>query len=192
MKHSLLAILLVAIITGCTSNALLLTPSGAEVSASSLPKEEAKKLEKMQDSLYHERAANAIKSSNFVLEANRLIYDRGRSESVSAMTNFIMLSGERVVVQVAPFAAGGPNGVGGITLDGQVSNVKMTTDKHGGITYTMTAIGTGLSATVVIKLSGGGDYASAEIHSNYNSSDITLQGRVVPRAKSSMFKGLSR
>lgn len=192
MKHLVIAFLVLAVLAGCSSKSTLLTTSGVEVEASSLSKEEAKALEKMQDSLYHERAVNAIKTSNFVLEADRLVFDRGRTQSVTAMTNFIMVSGDKVVIQVAPFMTGGPNGVGGITLDGHTSNVKVTTDKHGAVTYTMNAIGTGLSASVILKLSGGNDFATAEVKANFNSSDITLQGRIVPRAKSSVYKGLSR
>ncbi len=191
MKNLLIAILAVATLVGCSSKATLLTPSGVEVDASTLPKEEVKKLEKMQDSLYQDRAAKAIQASNFILKADRLVFDRGRSQSVTSMTNFIMVTGNKVVIQVAPTNAGGPNGVGGITLEGTTSNVKISTDKHGGVTYTMTAIGTGLSASVVLKLSGGNDYATAEVRSNYRSTDITLQGRVVPPTKSHVYKGQS-
>ena len=192
MKQFLFAIFAVAIMASCSGNKILLTPSGVEVDAASLPKEEAKKLEKMQDSLYQARAAAAVNSSNFVLEANQVIFDHGRTQPVTSNTNFIMVAGNKVVVQVSPSVAGGPNGVGGITLDGQASNVKISTDKHGGVTYTMTAIGTGLSANIVVKLSGGGDYATATVSSSYHSSDITLNGRIVPRGISSTFKGLSR
>lgn len=192
MKKLMIAALMLGVLVGCSTPSTLLTPSGVEVSASSLPKEEAQKLAKMQDSLYHERAANVLKNSSFVLEADRLIHDHGRSQTVSSMTNFIMVSGEKVVIQVAPFVGGGPNGVGGITVDGHTSNVKISTDKHGGVTYTMDAIGAGLSANVVVKLTGGSDYATAQVKSNFNSSDITLQGRIVPRNASSVYKGLSR
>lgn len=50
----------------------------------------------------------------------------GTSAFVSSNTNFVGLDGDKAVVQVAfnvPFS--GPNGLGGITVDGNASNYKV-------------------------------------------------------------------
>lgn len=186
LRASLLLVVC-GLILSCSSNAVLLTPDGVEVSAASLSKEEAKRLGKMQDSLYHERAEKAIKSSDFVLEAERLTHERGSSESVSPVTNFVAVTGDQAVIQFAPSMSGGVNDMGGATFGGKTSNVKITTDKHGGVTYAMVVSSAGLSATVVVRLSGGSDRATAEIKTNYNQFAVKLEGDIVPSSASKAY-----
>lgn len=98
---------------------------------------------------------SALEKSNFVLEADQLLFKRGGTAFVSSNTNFVSLSDNRAIVQVAPFNGGGPNGVGGITVEGSASNVKVQTDKKGNTTLSMNVMGTGISATVNIFYSKG-------------------------------------
>ena len=129
-----------------------------------------KQLAAIQDSINYKNAVSALESSN---------------------TNFVSLSDNRAIVQVAPFNGGGLNGVGGITVEGSASNVKVQTDKKGNTTLSMNVIGTGISATVNIFLFKGSNYASVVISPNYNSNRITLRGRLVPKEYSTVFKGSS-
>ena len=126
-----------------------------------------------------------------ILEADQLLFKRGGTAFVSSNTNFVSLSDNRAIVQVAPFNGGGPNGVGGITVEGSASNVKVQTDKKGNTTLSMNVMGTGISATVNIFLFKGSNYASVVISPNYNSNRITLRGRLVPKEYSTVFKGSS-
>ena len=125
-----------------------------------------KQLAAIQDSINYKNAVSALEKSNFV-------------------------SDNRAIVQVAPFNGGGPNGVGGITVEGSASNVKVQTDKKGNTTLSMNVMGTGISATVNIFLFKGSNYASVVISPNYNSNRITLRGRLVPKEYSTVFKGSS-
>lgn len=127
-----------------------------------------KQLAAIQDSINYKNAVSALEKSNFV-----------------------SLSDNRAIVQVAPFNGGGPNGVGGITVEGSASNVKVQTDKKGNTTLSMNVMGTGISATVNIFLFKGSNYASVVISPNYNSNRITLRGRLVPKEYSTVFKGSS-
>ena len=95
------------------------------------------------------------------------------------------------VVQVAPYNGGGPNGVGGITLDGRASNIKMRTDKKGTITYSMNIQGAAISCNVTITLPKGTDLVTAVIEPTFSSNRITLSERIVPRKESKVFKGSS-
>lgn len=133
-----------------------------------------------------------MEKSNFVLEADQLLFKRGGTAFVSSNTNFVSLSDNRAIVQVAPFNGGGLNGVGGITVEGSASNVKVQTDKKGNTTLSMNVMGTGISATVNIFLFKGSNYASQWLlDPNYNSNRITLRGRLVPKEYSTVFKGSS-
>lgn len=153
-------------------------------------REEQKRLEAIQDSLDYVQAVNSLENLDFVLEADRLIFKRGRTVFVTSMTNFVSLLDDEAVVQVAPFnGGGGPNGVGGITVEGKASNIKLRTDKKGNSYFSMSVMGTGISASVDISLVKGSNRASVTISPNFNSNRITLEGRLLPSEVSTIFKG---
>lgn len=108
---------------------------------------------------------------------------------VSSDTNFVTLSGDMATVQVAPFMGGGPNGIGGITLEGHASNIRVRTDKRGNTTFSMNVFGRGISATLSIRLPAGSNRASVSIDPNFSSERIQLTGVLVPLDESRVFKG---
>ena len=78
------------------------------------------------DKMLFQEAKEAIDNQTFVLEADRVYFKYGTSAFVSSNTNFVGQDGDKAVVQVAfnvPFS--GPNGLGGITVDGNASNYKV-------------------------------------------------------------------
>ncbi len=78
------------------------------------------------DHLKHEAAVNALKSGEFVLEAYQLQFVRGNIANVSSLANFISMHDGEVTVQTS-FNNGrlGSNGLGGITVEGAPSKVKI-------------------------------------------------------------------
>lgn len=148
-----------------------------------------KRIEAIQDSIRSVEAFTALEQLDFVLEANRLSFKRGETAYVTSNTNFVSLSDDKAVVQIAPFHGGGPNGVGGITLEGRASNIKLKTDKKGNVTFTMSVSGTGLSATVDISLPKNSYMASVTVNPNFHSNRVTLYGVLLPAGKSDVFKG---
>lgn len=154
-------------------------------------RQQRKLMETKLDSVKFVRAVKALEGLDFVLEADQLQFKRGSTAFVSATTNFISLHDEHATVQVAPFYGGGPNGVGGITLDGKASNIKMETDKRGNVFFTMSVMGVGLSARVSISLTKDSNQASATIYPNFHSNNLTLIGELLPAEESNVFKGQS-
>lgn len=154
---------------------------------------EAKKLEqKMREEYQYTEAVQALKNQEFVLEADRVIFKRGRSAFVTPNTNFIALSDGYATVQVAfdgPYS--GPNGLGGVTVDGRASNIDMKVDKKGNVSFSMNVTGARVSAQVNIQLYNGNNMASVTISPNFNSNRITLNGALLPVDKSNVFKGRS-
>lgn len=153
-------------------------------------KERKKQIGHMAENISFERAAECLRNGNFVIEATQLQSRRGGITQVSSATNFISMSNGISVVQIAPsnhFA--GPNGVGGITVDGKVSEIKVTENKNGSISYSYSVQGIGISATVKINLPKGSSSASATVYPNFNSNDITLTGKIVAPQNSKVFKG---
>lgn len=148
-----------------------------------------KRIEAIQDSIRSEEAFNALKNLDFVLEANRLSFKRGETAYVTSNTNFVSLKDDKVVIQIAPFYGGGPNGVGGITLEGTASNIKLKTDKKGNVNLTFSAFGSGLSATVDVSLSKNDYMGCIYVNPNLHSNNVTLYGVLLPSEKSSVYKG---
>ena len=150
-----------------------------------------KRLEAIQDSSRAVEAFTALEQLDFVLEANRLAFKRGETAYVTSYTNFVSLSDDKAVIQIAPFNGGGPNGVGGITLEGRASNIKLKTDKKGNVLFTMSVTGNGLSATVNISLPKNSYMATVMVNPNFHSNRVTLYGTLVPANKSDAFKGFA-
>ncbi|WP_044267747.1 DUF4251 domain-containing protein [Bacteroides timonensis] len=148
--------------------------------------------EKIEEERAYADAVQAIKERKFVLEADRVTFKRGRSAFVTSNTNFILLNGEKASVQVAFNGAfAGPNGIGGVTVDGRVGDIKTTTDKKGNVSCSFNVIGVGISAQVSIRLAHGSNNASATINPNFNSNRLSLDGKLIPLSESSVFKGRS-
>ena len=152
-------------------------------------REVEKRIEAIQDSIRSVEAFTALEQLDFVLEANRLSFKRGETAFVTSNTNFVSLSDDKAVIQIAPFYGGGPNGVGGITLEGRASNIKLKTDKKGNVILTMSVSGTGLSAMVDISLPKNSYMASVTVNPNFHSNRVTLYGVLLPSGKSDVFKG---
>ena len=154
-----------------------------------LTKEQKKQIEAIRDSIHYAQAIQSLETLEFVMEADQLVFKRGHTAFVTSTTNFISVSDDKAVVQIAPFYGGGPNGVGGITLEGKASNIRIKTDKKGNTFFTMNVMGTGLSASIEIQLYKGSNKASVTINPNFHSNRITLNGVLLPTEYSSVYKG---
>ncbi|MCD7900492.1 MAG: DUF4251 domain-containing protein [Bacteroides sp.] len=153
---------------------------------------EQKAMEKAQQQARYEASVQALKDQSFVIEADRINFKRGRFVYVTANTNFIMVDGTKATIQMAFNSSyAGPNGIGGITVDGTVSGVKMETDKKGNVTYSMMVQGAAVSANVLINLPKGTNQCSATVTPNFSSNRIDFDGTLYPKEESQVFKGRS-
>lgn len=153
-------------------------------------REAQKAREKAENERNYAIAVQALKEGKFVLEADQLVFKRGRSAFVSSTTKFVLMDGEHASVQIAANnALAGPNGIGGITVDGSRKEMKITTDKKGNVNCSFSVQGIGISAQVYITLTNGGNNASARISPNFNSNTLTLNGVLVPLSQSNVYKG---
>lgn len=144
------------------------------------------------DSLEGRMAEEAVRGADFVLEADAVTFRRGNRVQVNSTTNFISVKGDRAVVQVSPsYFYAGPNGVGGVTVDGVISGVSVTSDKRGNIRYSMNVTGVGISARVDISIRKDSPYAYAVVIPNFSSNSIRLDGRIVPYSLSRVVEGTS-
>ena len=153
-------------------------------------REERRAQEERQDSLQFSQAFQAINNKAFTLEANQVVFKYGQTAFVSSNTNFVSVNDDQAVVQIAfNIPAAGPNGLGGITVQGSVSGYQVTTDKSGAVHVVMNVIGAAISAAVNITLDSGSNQASVTVNPNFNSNQLTLNGQLVPSSQSTVFQG---
>ena len=154
--------------------------------------EQRREINELTDSIAGVQAAIAVQNRDFVLEADQVTFKNGNTVFVNSTTTFISVRGNRAVVQISPsnFAAG-PNGVGGVTVDGSISGMQRMVDKKGRTTISFNVMGLGINAQIEIYMVPGTNRASATIYPNFNSNTVWVEGDIVPYSSSNVFEGNS-
>lgn len=155
-------------------------------------REARRALEAQQDTVAYLKAVEALKAGSFVLEANNVSFPNGITRFVSSTTNYVQVDNGEGIIQTAftNFSYNpSPNGLGGVTVQGNISGLQMKEDKHGNYFYNYTIQGVAVSATVSITLTGGTNQASVRISPNFNNNDMTMMGVLVPLDESDVFQG---
>ena len=157
-----------------------------------------KKLEELRDSIAFVEAKMAIDSSYFVITADRIMLDnRINVMAPESSTNFILVQGDKAIVQLALSKAHpGLNGLGGITVNGTIGGRKIKTTKKGDIYYTFNVNGTGISAQVTITVYKNSNQSMVYISPNFHSNTLTVYGPLIPynhygTRNNKIFKGRS-
>ena len=154
--------------------------------------EQRREINELTDSIAGVQAAAAVQNRDFVLEANQVTFKNGSTVFVNSTTTFISVKGNRAVVQISPSNfSSGPNGVGGVTVDGTISGMQRMVDKKGRVTVSFNVTGIGINAQVEIYMVPGTNRASATIYPNFNSNTVWMEGNIVPYSSSNVFEGNS-
>ncbi len=155
-------------------------------------KKEKKAKRKAEIKLYeearHDEASDAIQELDFVLEASTLYSKRGHQINVSDNINFISVKDDKVVLQLAFQNYNGLNGLGGVTLSGQISKKEFRKDKHGNQYLSFNVIGAILNAEVRIMLGASDNYADADVNATTRSDRIRFRGKLIPGDKTIVYK----
>jgi len=164
-----------------------------------LSKKEQRKLEK--ELKLEQKAAEAAQKAEivsamaeyqrFVLEANTLRDKRGNSVPVVSNINFISADSLTGVIQVGSNTYVGRNGVGGITVEGSISNYQYKRHERSGsynITYMLrTPVGS-YDVQITARPDGRAD---AMVRSTTWGDQLRYSGYLVPLGMSRVFKGMS-
>lgn len=163
-----------------------------EMEAFKARSQERREIDDLTDSIAGVQAKASILNQDFVLEADQVTFKNGSSVFVNSNTTFISVKGNRAVVQVSPSNfSPGPNGVGGVTVDGMISGMQKMIDNKGGVNITFNVTGIGLNAQIQIYMYPGTNQATATVYPNFNSNTVWIQGDIVPYESSSVFEGTS-
>ena len=191
MKRVLL-LLAVLLFSAGSGTMMAQQDKAAEKAAKKAEKAARKAAEEAENMALFEQAVQALNDKDFVLEADRVEFKRGRFVYVTPSTNFVSMDGNRATIQLAFNGAyAGPNGIGGITVEGNASNVEMKTDKKGNITFSMMVQGVAVSANVTFRMVKGSNKCTATVSPNFNSNRISFTGTLYPTEQSNVFKGRS-
>lgn len=135
-------------------------------------------------------AMQAITDKSFVLEATSVQPLNGQVYYVNSNTNFVSLNNGQAMVQIAsnsPYP--GPNGLGGVTVQGSASNIQVKQESNGNVYLTMNVQGVFISATVNLVLYSGTNNASVTVDPNFSGRNLTMNGTLLPYSQSNIFQG---
>ena len=153
---------------------------------------ELKKEQKAEEAAQQAAVVDAmVLYQRFVLEANTLKDKRGNTLQVSSNINFIAADSLTGVIQVGSNTDVGRNGVGGVTVEGSISNYKFTLHEKSGsynITYYLR---TPLGSYDVRMTAFPDGRADADLSSSTLGGRLRYSCYLVPLGISRVFKGTS-
>jgi len=164
-----------------------------------LSKKEQKQLEKQlkKEQKAEEMAqqsklvAAMVEYQRFVLEAYSLKDKRGNLVNVSSNINFVAADSLQGVIQVGSNTYIGLNGVGGVTVEGDISNYKYIPHEKSG-SYTISYYLRTSAGSYDVRITAYSDgRATADVSSTTWGGRLTYNGYLVPPSISRVYKGIT-
>jgi hypothetical protein len=131
-----------------------------------------------------------VERRQFVLEADQLRDRRGNTSNVTSMINFIAMDSIRGVIQIGDNRYVGLNGVGGITIEGRITNYQYTRNERTGAYSVNYSVRSSLGTYDVRMTALPDGRADANISSNWPG-QLNYLGYLVTPAASRVYKGTS-
>ena len=194
MKRIVSLMVVFALVLGGMTQLQAQTSKAQEKEEKKEERKEKKEARLAKDAVMGEEAFNdamqAITNQSFVLEANSVQPLNGRVFYVNTNTNFVSLNDGQAMVQIAsnsPYP--GPNGLGGITVQGTASNLQTKQESNGNVYVSFSVQGVFISATVSLVLYSGSNNAMVTVDPNFSGNNLTMVGTLVSYANSNVFQG---
>ncbi|MCU4154535.1 DUF4251 domain-containing protein [Carboxylicivirga sp. A043] len=148
-----------------------------------------KQQEKERSELMAKALAIAIDEKQWVLEANTLSGKRGTTVNVSSSLNFIAVEGDEAFVQLGSNTGMGQNGVGGVSVRGNVTKYDVKKNEKKGTYFITLYVSSALgSFDIRLDCNADGQIANATVQGN-TSRRVQYRGVIVPIGQSSVYKG---
>ena len=144
-----------------------------------------------EDSIAFAQAVEALRSGSWALEASNITFNNGVTRFVTSSTNYVAVNAGEGTVQTAfnNTNISSPNGLGGVTLEGNVWGERMGTDAEGNVFYSCSIQGNGISALIYVTLTANTNQASANVNANYSGNRMTFSGYLYPYNSAGIFEG---
>jgi hypothetical protein len=155
-----------------------------------LTRQEKKAAQKEQQYINYQILDSMIKYKAFVLEADFLENGYGVRRPVMSNINFIMVDSLKAVLQTGNDSRMGYNGVGGITAEGRISNMKVTRNLKSLSFFLRFTVSTQVGFYDVSMNIYSTNLARAEI-TGMTSGKLIYDGRIQTLYNSRVYKGRS-
>lgn len=176
--------LVVFLIFILSANLIIGQTKAADSSLSKREKRKAKTEEQFQNT------KGMLENKSFVLEANTLQDRYGNRAIVSPGINFVSVDSTEAIIQVGSNYRLGPNGVGGVTARGQISNWKIKENKKNKTFYVRMNVMSPIGIyDVNFSISSSGK-ATAQL-TGLSAGQLTFDGNIVPWDLSTIYVGNS-
>ncbi len=154
-----------------------------------LSKSEKKELKKKQSEEQKRAIVSLLQSKAWVIEAYTVLDRYGKSFQLNPTLNFVGVKENEGVLQLGFNGLIGWNGVGGVTIDGDVTKYEVIVGKDNqGPTVNLRFQGRGVgSATIIVSVNLSGQ-ASARVSGDFGDR-ITFTGTLVSLEESVVYKG---
>jgi hypothetical protein len=175
--------------------ALLTLPAFTQELSKSEQRKLQKQLKKEQQAEERAKSAEVVTAMltyrKFVLEANSLRNKQGESIQVTSALNFVAADSTTGVLQIGSDAGIGANGVGGVTVQGELSGYKFTLHEKSG-SYNVSYYLRSPVGTYDVRLTAFPDgRADATISNATWGGRITFSGYLIPPGLSRVYKGMA-
>ena len=129
-----------------------------------------------------------LENKDFVLQADYLQDRYGNRVLVNSTINFVAVDSTEATIQIGSNFRIGPNGVGGVTAQGNINKWELTEDtKHKAFTLRMNVMTTIGIYDLFINISASG--RGTATLTGMSSGRLTFDGNFVPWEKSSVYVG---
>ena len=144
-----------------------------------------------EDSIAFVQAVEALRGGSWALEASSITFNNGVTRFVTSSTNYVAVNAGEGTVQTAfnNTNINSPNGLGGVTLEGDVWGERMGTDDEGNVFFSCSIQGNGISAVIYVTLAVNTNQASARVNANYSGNRMTFSGYLYPYNSAGIFEG---
>ncbi len=151
----------------------------------------AQRMEFVNDSIQHAQAIVAIRDGSWALEASNITFNNGATNFVTPSTNYVSINNGTGTIQTAFDNTNvySPNGLGGITLTGNISGEELKVDSEGNIYYNYIIQGSNVSATVNIVITANSNQATATINPNFSNRSMMMSGYIYPYNTAGVIEG---
>ncbi|WP_075591126.1 DUF4251 domain-containing protein [Labilibacter marinus] len=154
-----------------------------------MAREEKKKEQELIDNQLRLITKVAVDSAQWVLEADRLSGRKGGTINVSSTLNFIAIEGDKAFVQLGSNSGLGANGVGGVSVRGNVTKYEVEFNEKRGTYYIVVMVSSSLGVfDIRMNSNSTGQMVDATVKGNSRHS-VRYTGALVPVAQSRVYKG---
>ncbi len=144
-----------------------------------------------EDSIAFAQAVQALRNGSWALEASNITFNNGITRFVTSSTNYVAVNAGEGTVQTAfnNTNINSPNGLGGVTLEGNVWGERLGMDEDGNVFFSCSIQGNGISAVIYVTLTANSNQASANVNANYSGNRMTFNGYLYPYNSAGIFEG---